>query len=52
MLLAPTVLFALITSRYLFDPIHAGAAVGLAFNTPMAITVTRIGFGAFPLACS
>jgi hypothetical protein len=52
MLLAPTVIFALIASRYLFDPIHAGAAVGLAFNTPMAITVTRVGFGAFPLTCS
>jgi len=52
MLLAPTVIFALIASRYLFDPIHAGAAVGLAFNTPMAITVARVGFGAFPLACS
>jgi hypothetical protein len=52
MLLAPTVIFALIASRYLFDPIHAGTAIGLAFNTPMAITVTRVGFGAFPLACS
>jgi len=52
MLLAPTVIFALIASRYLFDPIHAGGAVGLAFNTPMAMTVTRVGFGAFPLACS
>ena len=52
MLLAPTAIFALIASRYLFDPIHAGAAVGLAFNTPMAITVARVGFGGFPLACS
>lgn len=52
MLLAPTIIFALIASRYLFDPIHAGAAIGLAFNSPMAITVTRVGFGAFPLACS
>jgi hypothetical protein len=52
MLLAPTVIFALIASRYLFDPVHAGAADGLAFNTPMAITVTRVAFGAFPLTCS
>ena len=52
MLLAPTIIFALIASRYLFDPIRAGAAVGLAFNTPRAITVTRVGLGAFPLACS
>ena len=52
MLLAPTIIFALIASRYLFDPIHAGAAVGLSFNRPMATTVARVGFGAFPLACS
>jgi hypothetical protein len=52
MLLAPTVIFALIASRYLVDPVHAGAAVGLAFNSPMAITVTRVASGAFPLACS
>jgi hypothetical protein len=52
MLVAPTVIFALIASRFLFDPIRAGAAVGLAFNTPMAITMTRVGFSAFPLACS
>lgn len=52
MLLAPTVIFALIASRYLFDPIHAGAAVGMSFDKPMATTVARVGFGAFPLACS
>ena len=52
MLLAPTVIFAMIASRYLFNPIRAGAAIGLAFNSPMAITVARVGFGAFPLACS
>ena len=51
-LLFPTVIFALIASRYLFDPIQAGAAVGIALNTPMAITVARVGFGGFPLACS
>ena len=51
-LLFPTVIFALIASRYLFDPIHAGAEVGIALNTPMALTVARVGFGGFPLACS
>jgi hypothetical protein len=35
MLLAPTIIFTLIASRYLFNPIHAGAADGLAFNIPM-----------------
>ena len=52
MLLAPTIIFALIASRYLFDPIHAGAAVGLSFTRPMATPVARVGVGAFPLACS
>jgi hypothetical protein len=52
MLVAPTVIFAAIASRYLFQPVHAGAAIGLSFHTPLAITVMRVGFGAFPLACS
>jgi hypothetical protein len=52
MLVAPTVIFALIASRYLFDPVHTGATIGLAFNKPLSITITRVGFGAFPLACS
>jgi hypothetical protein len=52
MLVAPTVIFAMIASRYLFDPVRSGTAIGLAFNTPVALTVTRVGFGAFPLAFS
>jgi hypothetical protein len=51
-LLPPTFIFAMIASRYLVDPVHAGAAVGLAFTTPLALTITRVGFGAFPLGCS
>jgi hypothetical protein len=52
MLVPPTLIFALIASRYLFDPVHTGATIGLGFNSPLAITITRVGFGAFPLACS
>jgi hypothetical protein len=52
MLVPPTLIFALIASRYFFDPVHTGATIGLAFNSPLAITITRVGFGAFPLACS
>jgi hypothetical protein len=52
MLVAPAVIFALIASRYLFHPVHTGEEIGLTFNTPLAITVMRVGFGAFPLACS
>jgi hypothetical protein len=52
MLVAATVIFAMIASRYLFDPVGTGTAIGLAFNTPVALTVTRVGFGAFPLAFS
>lgn len=49
-LAAPTLIFTLIASRYLFDPVHEGGKIGIAFNTPLAITITRVGFGAFPLA--
>ncbi|HYL93449.1 MAG TPA: hypothetical protein VEW69_09860 [Alphaproteobacteria bacterium] len=50
MLVPPTLIFTLIASRYLFDPVHEGGKIGLAYNAPLAITVTRVGFGAFPLA--
>jgi hypothetical protein len=52
LLVPPTFIFAMIASRYLFDPVHTGTAIGLAFEKPVAITITRVGFGAFPLACS
>ena len=52
MLIAPTAIFALIASRYLIDPVGAGATIGLAFNKPLALTIVRVGFGAFPLAAS
>jgi hypothetical protein len=52
MLIVPTAIFALIASRYLIDPVGTGATIGLAFNKPLALTIARVGFGAFPLAAS
>jgi hypothetical protein len=52
MLIPPTVIFALIASRYLFSPVQTGAGIGLAFHAPVAITIVRVGFGGFPLACA
>jgi sigma-70-like protein len=45
-----TVIFSLISLRYLFDPIHAAAAAGISFTSPGGITVARVGFAAFPLS--
>jgi hypothetical protein len=44
-----TVIFTMIGIRYIADPAHAAAATGATLNTPLAVTTTRIGFGAFPL---
>ena len=51
-LLPPALIFALIASRYIAHPVQTGATIGLAFNSALAITITRVGFGAFPLGCS
>lgn len=48
----PTLIFALIASRYLFHPVQAAADAGISFVTPLGMTIARVGFGAFPLACS
>ena len=49
-LAAATLIFTAIGLRYLADPVGASAATGAALNTALAITTTRIGFGAFPLS--
>lgn len=51
-LVPPAIIFALIASRYIVHPAEAAATVGISLNTPLAATITRIGFGAFPLGCS
>jgi hypothetical protein len=45
-----TVIFTMISARYLANPVHSAAIQGIAFTTPGGVTVARIGFGAFPLA--
>jgi hypothetical protein len=45
-----TVIFTMISARYLVNPVHSAAIQGIAFTTPGGVTVARIGFGAFPLA--
>jgi hypothetical protein len=48
----PTVIFALIAMRYILNPATAAATVGITLTTPLAATILRIGFGAFPLGFS
>src|SRR6266581_3490097 len=45
-----TIIFTLISLRYLSDPIRAATAAGVSFTSPGGITVARVGFGAFPLS--
>jgi hypothetical protein len=45
-----TVVFTLISFRYLSDTVGAAAAVGIKLASPGGITTARVGFGAFPLA--
>jgi hypothetical protein len=49
-LMMVTVIFTLISFRYLSDPVRAAAAVGISFTSPGGITVARVGFAAFPLS--
>ena len=48
-LVAASFIFTAISLRYLNDPVHASAAVGVTLNSPLALSTTRIGLGGFPL---
>jgi len=48
-LAAATLIFTMIGLRYISDPVSAAAATGATLNSALAMTTTRIGFGAFPL---
>jgi len=48
-LAAATLIFTMIALRYISDPVRASAATGATLNSALAMTTTRIGFGAFPL---
>lgn len=45
-----TVIFTLISVRYLTHPVSSAADAGIAFTSPGGITIARVGFGAFPLS--
>jgi hypothetical protein len=49
-LAAATLIFTMIGLRYIVDPVPASAATGVTLNSALATTVTRVGFGAFPLS--
>ncbi len=49
-LLAATLLFVAIGSKFVLDPRHAAAASGITLTVPLGFTNTRAGFGGFPLA--
>jgi hypothetical protein len=51
-LLPPTVIFTLIAIRYITHPVASAAAQGIAFNSGLGVTIARVGFGGFPLACA
>lgn len=49
-LVAATLIFAAISSKFLIDPVQAAGARGIVFASGAGMTTVRIGFGAFPLA--
>jgi len=49
-LVMTTVIFTLISFRYLAHPLRAAAEAGIAFTSPGGITIARVGFAAFPLS--
>src|SRR5215475_11164301 len=51
-LLAATLIFALIGTRYIFDPVGAAATTDISLDSALAISTMRVGFGAFPLGCA
>ena len=49
-LIMMTVIFSLISFRYLSNPVGGAAAVGISFTSPGGVTIARVGFAGFPLA--
>ena len=49
-LLVASVIFTAIGLRYIIDPAGASAKTGVTLHTALSYAVTRVGFGAFPLA--
>jgi hypothetical protein len=40
----------MIGARYIANPVGVSAGMGVSLNSSLAITTTRVGFGAFPLS--
>jgi hypothetical protein len=51
-LVAVTGILALISRKYLFNTTAQAAASGITITAPIGATITRVGFGGFPLACA
>ena len=45
-----TLIFSMISFRYLLNPVRAAAAAGISFTSPGGVTIARVGFAAFPLS--
>ena len=51
-LIPPTFIFTMIAVRTIAHPAQMAATAGISLNSPLAFTILRIGFGAFPLGCA
>jgi len=51
-LLAAVVVLALISRKFIGNPVEAATASNMTLNSPLAVTNLRASFGAFPLGCA
>ena len=51
-LLAALTVLALISRKFIGNPVDAATASGMTLGSPLAITNMRASFGAFPLGCA
>src|SRR5947207_15189367 len=51
-LVAVTLILALISEKFLFDTTAQAASRAIMFSRPIGTTIARVGLGGFPLACA
>jgi hypothetical protein len=51
-LLAATLVLAMIGRKFITDPVGAAAAANISLGSALAVTNMRASFGAFPLGCA
>jgi hypothetical protein len=51
-LLAALIVLALISRKFIGNPLDAAAASNMTLGSPLAVTNMRASFGAFPLGCA